>query len=65
MANFLLPLAIKVINAAVDAIPDNLDALIKRFIIDLLKKAVSRTDNKVDDRLVAELEKALFTPAKQ
>ena len=65
MAKLLLPLAIKVINAAVDAIPDNLDALIKRFIIDLLKKAVSRTDNKVDDRLVAELEKALFTPAKQ
>ena len=65
MAKFLVPLAIKVIDAAVDAIPENLDDIIKRFLIGLAKKAVSRTDNKVDDRLVAELEKALFTPAKQ
>jgi len=31
MAKFLVPLAIKVIDAAVDAIPENLDDLIKRF----------------------------------
>ena len=63
MVNFLVPLAIKVINAAVDAIPDNLDDLIKRFMLELAKKAVSRTDNKIDDQLVEALEAALFPPA--
>jgi len=63
MAKFLVPLAIKVVNAAVDAIPDNLDEIIKRFMIELAKKAVSRTDNKVDDQLVEALEAALFPPA--
>lgn len=60
MAKFLVPLAIKVIDAAVDAIPENLDDLIKRFLIGLAKKAVSRTDNTVDDQLVEALESALF-----
>ena len=60
MAKFLLPLAIKVIDAAVDAIPENMDEIIKRFLIGLAKKAVSRTDNTVDDQLVAALEAALF-----
>ena len=63
MVNFLVPLASKVINAAVDAIPDNLDDLIKRFMLELAKKAVSRTDNKIDDQLVEALEAALFPPA--
>lgn len=63
MAKFLVPLAIKVVNAAVDAIPDNLDDIIKKFILELAKKAVSRTDNTVDDQLVEALEKALFPPA--
>ena len=63
MAKLLLPLAIKVIDAAVDAIPDNLDDIIKRFLIGLAKKAVSRTDNTVDDQLVAALEAALFPEA--
>jgi len=69
MAKFLVPLAIKVIDAAVDAIPENLDDLIKRFLIGLAKKAVSRTDkvsrtdNTVDDQLVEALEKALFPEA--
>lgn len=65
MANFLLPLAIKVINAAVDKIPENMDELIKKFLIGLAKKAVSRTDNTVDDQLVAALEAALFPPASE
>ena len=60
MVKFLLPFAIKVIDAAVNKIPDNLDDIIKKLIISLAKKAVSRTDNTVDDQLVAALEKALF-----
>lgn len=63
MAKLLLPLAIKVIDAAVDAIPENMDEIIKRFLIGLAKKAVSRTDNTVDDQLVAALEAALFPSA--
>tara|TARA_A100001234_G_scaffold20243_1_gene16068 strand:- start:305 stop:508 length:204 start_codon:yes stop_codon:yes gene_type:complete len=63
MVKFLLPLAIKVIDAAVDAIPENMDEIIKRFLIGLAKKAVSRTDNTVDDQLVAALEAALFPEA--
>lgn len=60
MTKFLLPLAINLINSAVDKIPENMDDLIKRFLIGLAKKAVSRTDNTVDDQLVDALEKALF-----
>ena len=60
MVKFLLPFAIKVIDAAVDKIPDNLDDVIKKLLISLAKKAVSRTDNTVDDQLVTALEKALF-----
>lgn len=65
MTKFLLPLAIKVIDAAVDKIPENMDDLIKRFLIGLAKKAVSRTDNTVDDQLVAALESALFPPTSE
>jgi|TARA_R100000005_G_C4815462_1_gene99612 hypothetical protein len=65
MVKFLLPLAIKVIDAAVDAIPENMDEIIKRFLIGLAKKAVSRTDNTVDDQLVAALEAALFPPTSE
>ncbi len=60
MTKFLLPIAINVINKAVDKLPEDLDDLIKKFIISLLKKAASKTGNKVDDLLVAQLEKALF-----
>tara|TARA_B100000927_G_scaffold73093_1_gene58219 strand:- start:4707 stop:4901 length:195 start_codon:yes stop_codon:yes gene_type:complete len=62
MVKFLLPFAIKIIESAVDKIPDNLDELIKKLIVSLAKKAVSRTDNTVDDQLVAALEKALLSP---
>ena len=60
MTKFLLPIAINVINKAVDKLPEDLDDLIKKFVIYLLKKAASKTGNKVDDLLVAQLEKALF-----
>ena len=60
MTKFLLPIAINVINKAVDKIPEDLDTLIKSFVIGLLKKAAAKTGNKVDDELVAALEKALL-----
>ena len=60
MTKFLLPIAIKVINKAVDKLPEDIDDLIKKFVISLLKKAAAKTGNKVDDLLVAQLEKALF-----
>ena len=60
MTKFLLPIAINVINKAVDKLPEDLDDLLKKFVITLLKKAAAKTGNKVDDLLVAQLEKALF-----
>ena len=60
MTKFLLPIAINVINKAVDKLPEDHDDLLKKFVITLLKKAASKTGNKVDDLLVAQLEKALF-----
>ena len=60
MTKFLLPIAINVINKAVDKIPEDLDDLLKNFVVSLLKKAAAKTGNKVDDLLVAQLEKALF-----
>ena len=60
MIKFLLPIAINVINKAVDKIPEDLDDLLKKFVVSLLKKAAAKTGNKVDDLLVAQLEKALF-----
>ena len=60
MTKFLLPIAINVIKKAVDKIPEDLDDLLKKFVVSLLKKAAAKTGNKVDDLLVAQLEKALF-----
>ena len=40
--------------------PEDLDDVLKKFIVSILKKAASKTGNKVDDLLVAQLEKALF-----
>ena len=60
MTKFLLPIAINVINKAVDKLPEDLDELLKKFVVSLLKKAASKTGNKVDDLLVQQLEKALF-----
>ena len=41
MTKFLLPIAIKVINKAVDKIPEDLDDLLKKFVVSLLKKGSS------------------------
>ena len=60
MINFLMPIAISIINKAVDKIPDDLDSVIKDFVIKLLKKAAAKTENKVDDELVAAVAKALL-----
>ena len=60
MTKFLLPIAINVVNRALDKIPEDLDDLLKKFVVALLKKAAAKTGNKVDDLLVAQLEKALF-----
>ena len=60
MTKFLLPIAINVINKAVDKIPEDLEDKLKEFVIALLKKAASKSGNKVDDQLVAALEKALL-----
>ena len=60
MTKFLLPIAINVINKAVDKIPEDLDDLLKKFVVSLLKKAAAKTGNKADDLLGAQLEKALF-----
>ena len=60
MTKFLMPIAINIIDKAVDKIPEDLATVIKEFIISLLKKAAAKTGNKVDDQLVAQLEKALL-----
>ena len=61
MVKLLLPFAIKVIDAAVDKIPEDLEDKLKEFVIGLLKKAASKSGNKVDDQLVEALEKALLS----
>ena len=61
MVKLLLPFAIKDIAAAVDKIPEELEDKLKEFVIGLLKKAASKSGNKVDDQLVEALEKALLS----
>jgi|TARA_Y100000114_G_C11670076_1_gene283331 hypothetical protein len=60
MTKFLLPIAINIIDKAVDKIPEDLEEKIKVFVIGLLKKAAAKSGNKVDDQLVEALEKALL-----
>ena len=60
MTKFFLPIAINVINKAVDKIPEDLEDKLKEFVIALLKKAAAKSGNKVDDQLVEALEKALL-----
>ena len=61
MTKFLLPIAINVINKAVDKIPEDLEETLKKFVIGILKKAAAaKSGNKVDDQLVEALEKALL-----
>ena len=61
MTKFLLPIAINVINKAVDKIPEDLETKLKEFVIGLLKKTAAKSGNKVDDQLVEALEKALLS----
>ena len=49
MTKFLLPIAINVINKAVDKIPEDLDELLKKIVVSILKKAAAKSGNKVDD----------------
>jgi|TARA_B100000035_G_scaffold250028_1_gene218946 hypothetical protein len=61
MLNFLLPLAYKVVDAAVAKIPD--DAELGEKLIDLclliVGKAVKLTKTSADDELFAKVEEAL------
>ena len=61
MVNFLLPLAYKVVDAAVAKIPD--DAELGEKLIDLclliVGKAVKLTKTTADDELFAKVEEAL------
>ena len=61
MPAFLLPLAAKVIDSALDKLPENADLgeLLVDTCLHILKKAVAMTSTKVDDELLASVEKAL------
>ncbi len=61
MPAFLLPLAAKVIDSALDKLPENADLgeLLVDTCLHILKKAVAMTSTKVDDELLAAVEKAL------
>ena len=61
MTSFLLPLAAKIIDRALDKLPSDaeLGELLLNTALHILKKAVSMTSTKVDDELYAVVEKAL------
>jgi len=61
MTSFLLPLAARVIDRALDKLPGDaeLGELLINTALHILKKAVSMTSTKVDDDLYAVVEKAL------
>ena len=63
MFSFLLPIASKIISDAVDKIPEN-EELVEKLIdicLVILKKAVKLTKTDMDDRLLAQVEKAIKT----
>jgi|TARA_R100001443_G_scaffold453_2_gene1674 hypothetical protein len=63
MLSFLLPFASKIVSDAVNKIPENEelgDKLIEVCIV-ILKKAVKLTKTDMDDKLLAEVEKAIQT----
>tara|TARA_B100000073_G_C23703383_1_gene561274 strand:+ start:1020 stop:1217 length:198 start_codon:yes stop_codon:yes gene_type:complete len=61
MTSFLLPLAAKIIDRALDKLPGDaeLGELLINTALHILKKAVSMTSTKVDDNLYEVVEKAL------
>ena len=63
MLSVLLPLATKIISAAVDKIPENeeLGEKLVEVCLLILKKAVSLTKTTMDDELLAVVEKAIIT----
>ena len=63
MFSFLLPIASKIISDAVDKIPEN-EELGEKLIdicLVILKKADKLTKTDMDDRLLAQVEKAIKT----
>ena len=61
MTKFLLPIAINVINKAVDKIPEDLDDLTKEICSStILKKAAAKSGNKVDDLLSCTVRKSFI-----
>ena len=61
MTSFLLPLAAKIIDRALDKLPGDaeLGELLVNTALHILKKAVALTKTKVDDNLYEVVEKAL------
>ncbi len=61
MTSFLLPLAVKIIDRALEKLPSDaeLGELLMNAALHILKKAVSMTSTKVDDNLYEVVEKAL------
>ncbi len=59
--SFLLPIAAKIIDSALDKLPEDaeLGELLVETCLHILKKAVAMTSTKVDDELLAVVEKAL------
>ena len=62
MLSFLLPFASKIVSDAVKKIPDDTELgekLIEVCLV-ILKKAVKLTKTDMDDKLLEQVEKALF-----
>jgi len=59
--SFLLPIAVRIIDSALKKLPDDaqLGELLVETCLHILKKAVAMTSTKVDDDLLAIVEKAL------
>ena len=61
MTSFLLPLAVKIIDRALEKLPSDaeLGELLVNAALHILKKDVALTKTKVDDNLYEVVEKAL------
>ena len=59
--SFLLPIAARIIDSALKKLPEDaeLGELLVETCLHILKKAVAMTSTKVDDELLAVVEKAL------
>ena len=62
MLAFLLPLASKIVDAAIAKIPDDeeLGEKLIEICLHILRKAVSLTKTDIDDQLLAVVEKAIL-----